>query len=96
MMPCRKNKYKDAARKEIHEKINKEVDMFDTDELKEFYVLNEAKKRKLKSEIENYKELVEALKEEMELLKNDIEKMKIQHREEINNIMKSQNAFYRR
>ncbi len=54
MMPCRKNKYKDAARKEIHEKINKEVDMFDTDEFKEFYVLNEAKKRKMKSKMENY------------------------------------------
>ena len=54
MMPCRKNKYKDAARKEIHEKINKEVDMFDTDEFKEFYVLNESKNRKMKSEMENY------------------------------------------
>ncbi len=52
MMPCRKNKYKDAARKEIHEKINKEVDMFDTDELKGFYALNEAKNWKMKSEME--------------------------------------------
>ena len=54
MMPCRKNKYKDAARKEIHDKVNKEVDMFDTDEFKEFYVLNESKNRKMKSKMENY------------------------------------------
>ena len=54
MMPCRKNNQKDAQRKEIHDKVNKEVDMFDTDEFKEFYVLNEAKKRKMKSKMENY------------------------------------------
>ncbi len=69
-MPCRKNKQKDAARKEIHDKVNKEVDMFDTDEFKEFYVLNEWKNRKMKSEMENYNsQLVKALKEEIELLK---------------------------
>ncbi len=55
--------------------------MFDTDELKEFYVLNEAKKWKMKSEMENYNSQLKLSKKKQNFSRMyGIEKKKIQHR----------------